>query len=71
MPHVLVVGLPIPFFQQVRKEDRRGLGLAIGNPYQPLNNGRETPIAERAPGLPVRVGLEEGTKVRPRCIASL
>ena len=73
MPHVLVNGLPITFSPPVRKEvervDKRGLGLTVGDHYRPPDNGRDTPTAERAPGLPVRG--DDGTKVRPRCITFL
>ncbi len=75
MPHVLVNGLPIPFSPPVRKEvervnkSGRGLGLTVGDHYRSLDNGRDTPTAERAPGLPVRG--DDGTKVRPRCITFL
>ena len=74
MPHVLVNGLPIPLSPPVRKEVERdnksGLGLTVGEHYRSRDNGRDTPTAERAPGLPVREE-DDGTKVRPRCITFL
>ena len=73
MPYVLVNGLPIRFSPPVRKEvghvNKSGLGLTVGDHYRPLDNGRDTPTAERAPGLPVRE--DNGAEVRPRCITLL